>query len=256
MEPNTTGPDVAGAVLPAGSSVEPRTTGLAMAHSKVISPTHAQASSRMSSASRLLATVVASMIPVVAMAQDKAKPDLAAGQQIASTVCVACHGTDGNSPASANPSIAGQHPEYLAKQLRDFKSIDGAEPARPSALMAGFAAALSDEDIRNVSAYYASQKLTPTTAREKDLAELGQKIYRGGIAAKGVPACAACHGPTGAGIPVQYPQLSGQHAEYTATQLTAFRQGDRTNNLQMSQIAAQMSDVEIRAVSDYIAGLR
>ncbi|MFA7504408.1 MAG: c-type cytochrome [Burkholderiaceae bacterium] len=209
---------------------------------------------------RLLAAaavgMAASIVPVVAMAQDNAKPDLAAGQEIAATVCVACHGTDGNSPTSANPLIAGQHAGYLAKQLRDFKSVDGADPTRPSALMAGFASMLSDEDIRNVSAYFASQALKPVTASEKELVELGQQIYRGGIAAKGVPACAACHGPTGAGIPVQYPRLNGQYAEYTAAELTKFRQGERNNNIEMTAIAERMSDAEIRAVSDYIAGLR
>lgn len=231
-----------------------------MAHSKVTFPTHMPASSRTSPVVRLLATaavgMAASMMPAVAMAQANAKPDLAAGKNIASTVCVACHGIDGNSPTPANPSIAGQHPEYLAKQLHDFKPLDGAEPVRPSAVMAGFAATLSDADIRNVSAYYGSQELKPVTAQEKDLVELGRQIYRGGIAAKGIPACSACHGPTGAGIPVQYPQIHGQYAEYTATQLTAFRQGDRRNNAQMTQIAARLSDAEIRAVSDYIAGLR
>ncbi len=231
-----------------------------MPHSKVSFPTHTSALSRVSAVKRLFSAVAVgaavSMLPAIAIAQDQAKPDLAAGEKIAATVCAACHGTDGNSPAAANPTIASQHAEYLAKQLHDFKAVDGAEAARPSALMAGFAAGLSDDDIRNVSAYFAAQELKPVTAREKDLVELGQKIYRGGIAAKGVPACAACHGPTGAGMPVQYPQLHGQYAEYTAAQLTAFRQGERRNNVQMTQIAAQMSDAEIRAVSDYIAGLR
>src|SRR5690606_17451010 len=125
--------------------------------------------------------------------------DLAAGEQIASTVCAACHGADGNSPTAANPIVAGQHAEYLAKQLHDFKPGDGAEPARPSAIMTGFASSLSAEDIRNVAAYFAAQELKPVSATQKDLVELGRQIYRGGIAAKGVPACAACHGPTGAG---------------------------------------------------------
>lgn len=228
-----------------------------MSHSKVSLPTQVPALSLVSSVVRLVAAAaVAVMLPAVATAQDNAKPDLAAGEQIAATVCVACHGADGNSPTPANPIIASQHAEYLAKQLRDFKSVDGAEAARPSAMMAGFAASLSDVDIRNVSAYFASQELKPVTAREKDLVELGQRIYRAGIAAKGVPACAACHGPTGAGIPVQYPQLHGQYAEYTAAELTKFRQGERRNNPEMAQIAARMSDAEIRAVSDYIAGLR
>jgi cytochrome c553 len=231
-----------------------------MSHSKPSFPTQTEASSRTSPIARLMAAaalgVAASMMPAVGTAQDNAKPDLAAGEKIVASVCAACHGADGNSPTSANPSLAGQHPEYLAKQLRDFKPAEGAEPARPSALMTGFAAGLSDSDIRNVSAYFAAQKLKPATATQKDLVELGRQIYRGGIAAKGVPACAACHGPTGAGIPIQYPRLHGQHAEYTAAELTRFRQGERRNNVQMTEIAARLSDAEIRAVSDYIAGLR
>ncbi len=231
-----------------------------MSHSTESSPTQTEASSRTSPVARLLAAaalgVAASTMPAVAMAQDNAKPDRAAGEQIVTTVCAACHGPDGNSPTAANPSLAGQHAEYLAKQLRDFKPVDGAEPVRPSALMSGFAAGLSEQDIVNVSAYFASQQLKPVTATQKDLVELGRQIYRGGIAAKGVPACAACHGPTGSGIPVQYPRLHGQYAEYTAAELTKFRQGERNNNQQMTDIAARLSDAEIRAVSDYIAGLR
>jgi cytochrome c553 len=130
------------------------------------------------------------------------------------------------------------------------------EAERANAVMAGFAATLSDDDMRNVAAWYASQKLKPSAARNKDTVELGQKIYRGGIAAKSVPACAGCHSPNGAGIPAQYPRLGGQYAEYTEAQLVGFRQGVRKNNAQMTAIAARMSDVEIKAVSDYIAGLR
>lgn len=231
-----------------------------MSHSIESFPTQPVASSRTSPVARLIAGaalgVAASMMPAVATAQDNAKPDPAAGEQIVTTVCAACHGPDGNSPTAANPSLAGQHAEYLAKQLRDFKPAEGAEPARPSALMTGFAAGLSEQDIVNVSAYFASQQLKPVTATEKDLVELGRQIYRGGIASKGVPACAACHGPTGSGIPVQYPRLHGQYADYTAAELTKFRQGERNNNQEMTDIAARLSDAEIRAVSDYIAGLR
>lgn len=231
-----------------------------MSHSIESIPTQTEASSSTSPVARFFAAaalgVAASMMPAVGMAQDNARPDLAAGEKIVSTVCAACHGPDGNSPTSANPSLAGQHPEYLAKQLRDFKPVEGAEPARPSALMTGFAAGLSEQDIVDVSAYFAAQKLKPASATQKDLVELGRQIYRGGIASKGVPACAACHGPTGAGIPVQYPRLHGQYAEYTAAELTKFRQGERNNNVQMTEIAARLSDAEIRAVSDYIAGLR
>ncbi len=186
-----------------------------------------------------------------------AKPDLKKGGEIASQVCAGCHGADGNSPTPANPKLAGQHADYLYKQLTNFKAKPGAkEPERNNAIMAAFAAQLSDQDMRNVAAHYAAQALTPSAAREKSLVEQGRNIYRAGIAAKGVPACAACHGPAGAGIPAQYPRLQGQYAEYTESQLTGFRQGTRANNVSMTAIAARLSDAEIKAVSDYIAGLR
>jgi cbb3-type cytochrome c oxidase subunit III len=192
-----------------------------------------------------------------ASSQTAGKPDLKKGSEIASQVCAGCHGADGNSPTPANPKLAGQHADYLYKQLTNFKAKPGAkEPERNNAIMAAFAAQLSDQDMRNVSAYYAAQALTPAAARDKNLVELGRNIYRGGIAAKGVPACAGCHGPTGAGIPAQYPRLQGQYAEYTESQLAAFRQGTRANNASMTTISARLSDAEIKAVSDYIAGLR
>jgi cytochrome c553 len=196
------------------------------------------------------------------LAQDKAaakvaKPDLAAGQQIAAGVCAGCHAADGNSPSPANPKLAAQHAAYLAKQLHNFKpQAEGKAPERNNAVMQGFAAALNDQQIRDVAAYFAAQKLKPAAAKNKDLVELGQKIYRGGIADKGVPACAGCHSPNGAGIPDQYPRLQGQYAEYTESQLVAFRQGTRANSTQMMTIASRMSDKEMKAVSDYIAGLR
>lgn len=194
---------------------------------------------------------------VVAMAQSPAAPDPAKGQQIASQVCAACHGPDGNSTAPVNPKLAAQHPEYLAKQLQNFKPAPGAKEAeRVNAIMAGFAATLSDQDMVDVAAYYAGQKLKPAAAKNQDTVALGQKIYRGGIPDKGVPACGGCHSPNGAGIPAQYPRLAGQYAEYTESQLVAFRQGTRKNSAQMSVIAGRLSDVEMKAVSDYIAGMR
>ena len=127
---------------------------------------------------------------------------------------------------------------------------------RKNAVMLGFASALSDKEMVDVAAFYASKKAKEGFAANKDTVALGEKIYRGGIAAKAVPACAGCHSPNGAGIPAQYPRLSGQHADYTKAQLTAFRQGDRTNSAQMTAIASILSDKEIAALSDYIAGLR
>ncbi len=194
---------------------------------------------------------------VLAQPKKAETADIAKGQQIAAGACAACHAADGNSTAPANPKLAAQHPEYLAKQLHNFKVKPGAKEAeRANAVMAGFAAGLSDADIKNVSAYFASQAYKPSFAKEKDLAELGKKIYRGGIAEKNVPACAGCHGATGAGIPAQYPRLGGQWSDYTEAQLIAYRGGVRKNNAQMMTIASRLSDKEIKAVADYVAGLR
>ena len=191
-------------------------------------------------------------------AEPPAKPDLAKGQTIASQVCAACHGADGNSPAPANPKLAGQVAEYLEKQLHSFKAAQGKKPERDNAVMAGMVANLSPEDMRNVAAYYASQKPKGGVSRSRELVFVGQKLYRAGNAATGLPACAGCHGPNGAGVPAQYPRLAGQYAEYTAAQLKSFHEGQRANdtNRMMRSIAAKMSDAEMRAVSDYIAGLR
>lgn len=191
-------------------------------------------------------------------AQDAAKPDLAKGEQVAKQVCVACHAADGNSIAPANPKLAGQHSGYVYKQLVNFKPQGGKKAARENALMAGMVAGLSDADMRALAAYYASQTLKPAAASDKDLATLGQKIWRGGIAEKSVAACAGCHGPDGAGIPGQYPRLAGQFAEYVGAQLKLFRAGERANdpNGMMRGVAARMSDAEIKAVSEYAAALR
>jgi cytochrome c553 len=184
----------------------------------------------------------------------KKAPDPANGERIATQICAACHGADGNSAASANPHLAGQHAEYLAKQLHDFKS----NKDRKNAVMMGMVAPLSVDDVRDVAAYYGAQKPKPGFAQNKELVALGQKLYRGGNSATGVPACAACHGPDGSGLPSQYPRLAGQFAEYTASQLKAFRAGERANdaNQMMRVIAARMTDREVAAVAQYAAGLR
>jgi len=184
------------------------------------------------------------------------KPDIARGQG-AAAVCMACHGADGNSPSAAFPKLAGQHYDYLIKQLNNFKVKPGAAKAeRDNAQMASFAAALNEQQMRDLAAFYSAQKIQPAVAKNKDTYELGKQIYRAGIAAKNVPACAACHGPAAAGMPGQYPRLGGQWPEYTEAQMVAFRQGTRHNNAVMTAVAARMSDTEIKAVSDYIAGLR
>jgi cytochrome c553 len=179
------------------------------------------------------------------------KPDLAKGEASFTAVCAACHGADGNSGTPANPKLAQQHPEYLVKQLQEFKS-----GKRNNAIMKGFATSLSDDDMRNIAFWVTAKKAKAGFAKDKELVALGERIYRGGISDRQIAACAGCHSPNGAGIPSQYPRLSGQHAEYVATQLTGFRDGARKNAPQMTQVAAKLNDREIRAVADYIAGLR
>lgn len=185
------------------------------------------------------------------------KGDAGRGQAVASTVCGACHGADGNSQLAVNPKLAGQHPEYLVKQMKNFKAADGKQPERVNAVMNGMIAAYDENQMRDMAAYFAQQKQTGGAAKSQATVELGQRLYRGGDAAKGLPACAACHGPAGAGIPAQYPRIAGQHTEYTEAQLKAFRDEARVNdpNKMMRMVAARMSDKEIKAVADYIAGL-
>jgi len=180
-----------------------------------------------------------------------AKPDVARGEALSGQVCAACHANDGSRGSPAYPILQGQHPEYIAKQLADFKA-----GKRNNAIMKGFASALSEADMKNVAAFYSGKQAKPGFAQNKDTVALGEKIYRGGLADRNVPACAGCHSPDGAGIPAQYPRLGGQHAAYTEAQLTAFRAGARGNNPVMNAVTAKMSDQEIKAVADYIAGLR
>ena len=204
------------------------------------------------------ASAAALLCAGAAAAQGAAKPDAAKGQSIAAQVCAACHAADGNSPAAANPKLAGQFPEYLRKQLANFKPQAGKKAERENAVMGGMVANLSDDDMRNVAAYYASQKLKPESAKSKELAARGQKLYRGGNAATGLAACAGCHGPEGAGIPGQYPRIAGQFAAYLEAQLVAFKSGTRSNdpNGMMRDVAARMSEAEIKAVAEYASGLR
>ena len=177
--------------------------------------------------------------------------DLAAGQAKAG-VCAGCHGPDGNSPTRMFPKLAGQVPDYIAKQLGDFKA-----GRRQNAIMSGMAAPLSKTDMQNLAAYFANQKTQPGAAEgNKDMIAMGEKLYRGGDAEAGVPACMACHGPSGVGLPPRYPRLSGQYAAYTQAQLQAFKNGTRTNDDgTMTRIAARLSDAQIKAVSQYVAGL-
>ena len=193
-----------------------------------------------------------------ASAEVAGKPDLAKAQQIVNQVCAACHGADGNSPSPANPTLAGQGAQYITLQLEHFKS-----GVRNSAVMAGMVATLTPEDMRALGAYFAQQKPKASAAKDRNLVLTGQKVYRGGNAATGLPACSACHSPTGVGIPSRYPRLSGQHADYTYTQLKSFKAGERGNDKDgtdvngkvMSQVATRMSDAEMQAAAQYAAGL-
>ncbi|MBQ0958014.1 cytochrome c4 [Ideonella sp. 4Y11] len=202
----------------------------------------------------LTATVLAALLAAPAFANEAApapaKADIAKGEQTAA-VCGACHTVDGSRGLTANPILQGQHPDYIVKQLTEFKA-----GKRKNAVMNGMAAPLTEADMKNVAAFYGSKKPVPGAAKNKDTLALGEKIWRGGIADKQVPACAGCHGPAGAGIPAQYPRLGGQHTEYLEAQMNAFRSGERANSAQMMAIAAKMSDKEIKAVTDYATGLR
>jgi cytochrome c553 len=204
-----------------------------------------------------LAALAAGSVP--AIAQSTGKPDLAKAKQIADSVCAACHGADGNSAIAANPSLAGQGAEYISRQLQHFKA-----GIRANAVMQGMAAPLSPEDMAGLGVFYSQQKPKNAVARDPKLVALGQSLYRGGDAASGLPACSSCHSPNGAGIPKIFPRLSGQYADYTYAQLKAFKSGERgndpggkdTDGRIMAAVAQRMSDAQMKALSDYVAGLR
>jgi cytochrome c553 len=183
-----------------------------------------------------------------------AKGDPAKAQQLVTTVCAACHGADGNSTSPAYPKLAGQHAEYITKQLMNFKSGDRKNP-----IMLGIVTSnnLTPDDMKNLGAFFAAQTPKTGAAKDKTLVEAGEKLFKGGDSGSGVPACAACHGPAGAGIPVQFPRLASQHKEYIYAQLNNFRLGDRANDggKMMRTIAAKMTDQEMKAVAEYISGL-
>lgn len=184
-----------------------------------------------------------------------AAPAVAAGprtaEQIVQGVCAACHNADGNSVITLNPKLAGQHPEYLLKQLTNFK-----EGTRANAVMSGMAAGLSEDEMKLVAQYFSNQSIKLAKAKSNGKGSLGEKIYRGGIAKTNVPACAACHGATGAGLPKQFPRLASQHSDYVVQQLKTFRTGERANAPMMTAIAVKMTDAEMQAVADYVQGLR
>ena len=207
----------------------------------------------------LLLALIAGPALAVTSLHATAQDDMARGRKIATEVCAACHGADGNSPTAVNPNIAGQHADYITRQLEHFKS-----GVRANAIMQGMAAPLSADDMRAVGVYYSRQKPKGLAAKDIDLVKAGQSLWRGGDAASGVPACSACHSPTGAGIPKNYPRVAGQYPEYTLAQLKAFRSGERgmdkdgkdVNGRIMHGVAKAMTDFQMKAVAEYAAGLR
>jgi len=208
-----------------------------------------------------IAAAAAPMVPAAeakAAAPGKPKADPTAGEALYSngdasrgvTACITCHGPKGQSAIGTWPKLSAQHAAYTAKQLKNFK-----EGTRANPIMMGMSTTLTEQDMANISAFLSKQPVSQGVAQNRETIQLGQSIYRGGIAAKGVPACAGCHSPNGAGIPAQYPLLGGQWSEYTNAQLMAFREGVRKNSNQMTMIATKLSDQEMKAVADYMAGL-
>lgn len=199
----------------------------------------------------LIASVIA--LSTTSMAATP-KADLVRGKEIAETVCVACHAADGNSGIAIYPKLAGQHAGYVFTQLAAIKNET--RTTGLSATMVPMVADLTNKDMRDVSAYFATQYVKQGQAEPGgEILKLGAKIYRGGNPATKLPACMACHGPSGAGIPDVYPRLSSQHADYTITQLNAFRDGTRTHDM-MKPVAMRLTDEQISAVANFIQGLR
>lgn len=210
--------------------------------------------------SLLVATLaVSGLASAAAPAAAPAKADAAKGATLYDAgdaarglpACASCHGAAGNSTITANPKLSAQFEAYTHKQLIDFTT-----PARNQPVMTTYAKMLSDAEKRDIAAYLSTQKPKQGAARNKDTVELGKKIYRGGIGERGVAACASCHGANANGIPAQYPRLAGQHQDYTVAQLQAFKAGARKNSIQMTTLSERMSDQEMKAVADYIAGLK
>ena len=208
---------------------------------------------------RTLLLAAALGLPALALAQAPAKPDPAKAREIVNQVCAACHGADGSSPTAANPSLAGMPADYITTQLAHFKA-----GIRQNAIMQGMSATLSDADMVAVGAYFAGQTPKPQQAKDAALAREGQRLWRAGDPANGVPACSACHGPTGAGLPKNYPRLSGQWSDYTLAQLKAFKAGERgmdqggkdINGRVMVGVVRGLSDGQMKALADYAQGLR
>lgn len=181
----------------------------------------------------------------------QAQGDIEAGKTKAVT-CTACHGADGNSPSNLYPKLAGQHASYLEKQLQQFKNGERNEP-----IMLGMSASLSEQDIKDIAAYYTTQTTAPETVAA-EIADAGQKLYMGGDLQRKIPACTACHGPRGNGLELaKFPKISSQHPAYLKAQLEKFRSKARNNdqNSMMTDIAAKLNDADIELLSKYISAL-
>ena len=203
-----------------------------------------------------LLTLVFGFIPIILMVSNAHASDAKKGEALAQGLCAACHASDGNSAIPTNPILAGQHYSYLRNQLNYFQVKEGEDKAkRENAVMLGIASGLSSDDIDNLSAYYSQQKIRPSYASNIELAKAGEVVYKGGDEGRGVPSCSSCHGPRGLGIPGQYPRISGQHATYTASTLKSYKNGSRANNKQMMMISSRLTEEQINALAEYLAGL-
>ena len=200
--------------------------------------------------------VTSSLISIILVLSNVHAKDAKKGAALAQGLCAACHASDGNSVIPANPILAGQHYTYLKNQLNYFQVKEGEDKAkRENAVMLGIASTLSSDDIDNLSAYYSQQKIKPSYASNIELAKAGEVVYKAGDDTRGIPSCSSCHGPRGLGIPGQYPRISGQHATYTASTLKSYKNGSRANNKQMMAISSRLTEGQINALAEYLAGL-
>ncbi len=204
----------------------------------------------------ILFPLVSSFVPIILMVSNAHAADAKKGEALAKGLCAACHASDGNSVIPSNPILAGQHYSYLKNQLNYFQVKEGEDRAkRENAVMLGIASGLSSDDIDNLAAYYSQQKIKPSYASNLELAKVGEVVYKAGDDSRGIPSCSSCHGPRGLGVPGQFPRISGQHATYTASTLKSYKNGSRANNKQMMAISSRLTEAQINALAEYLAGL-
>ena len=264
------------AYLLAAAGIVAAISGVAIAQQATTAPAAAQPAAAAPAAGAAAAPAAATVAFSIDQVQNM-PVGVERGKAIATGLCAACHNADGNSVVPLQPKLASQHMAYLEKQLHDFKVAEGAKTAARANMLNDKGEAVPstmgsqvtllskdpkqfDNDVKSLALWFTTQKLVPASASNADPASsnLGKRIYTGGIVSKGVPACAGCHSPTGAGIPNKYPRVGGQFADYSVQQLKAFREDVRTNSPQnqMQDIAKRLTDTEIKAVADYMAGVR